>query len=58
MTPDLITMVFVSFFIVIVLVVLFFMLALRYDQVISGAGPRITKKEIEAQIESKRPGTR
>ena len=54
MTLDLITMVFVSFFIVIVLVVLFFMLALRYDQVISVAGPRITKKEIEAQIESKR----
>ena len=54
MTLDLVTMVFVSFFIAIFLIVLFFMLALRYDQVISVAGPRITKTEIEAQIESKR----
>ena len=54
MALDLVTMVFVSLFAVVVLVVLFFMLAMRYDQVVSAAGPQLTKEELEAQIEVKR----
>ena len=54
MTLDLITTVFILFFVLVVLISLFFMLARHYDQAVSVAGPRITKNEIEAQIESKR----
>ena len=54
MSLDLVTVVIVSGFVVVALIALFLMLALRYDQVVSAAGPLITRDELEAQIEVKR----
>lgn len=54
MSPDLVNVVLASSIAVVALTSLFLMLALRYDEVVSTAGPRITRDEIEAQIEIKR----
>ena len=54
MSLDPVTVVIASGFIVVALTTLFLMLALRYDRIVSAAGPRITRDELEAQIEIKR----
>jgi len=53
MSLDLVTVVSLSGLLVVALAALFLVLALRYDQVVSAAGPRITRDELEAQIEIK-----
>ncbi len=54
MTFDIVSVVIGAGIVVIFLTVLFLVLAQRYDRVISTAGPRITRDELEAQIEIKR----